>query len=235
MIFFSGKEPPDRPSVLLNRPAISPSGKQQITVIVLNSKIILIANYHRWATGVAQRYGRKQGLLRHCVARGVDVLGGYHSFKAIDFDHLHRLVFVCKGNICRSAYAEAKTRSMGLNTASFGLGGDESQAADPVAVRVAQSMGIDLGMHRVRTLSRFRPQSGDLLVAMEPRQGRRLASVSSESGVQVTLLGLWAIRPHPHIEDPYGLSEGYYRSCFQLIDASIRQIALKIRHRKPES
>jgi protein-tyrosine phosphatase len=174
-------------------------------------------------------------LLRHCFARGVDVLGGYHSFKAIDFDHLHRLVFVCKGNICRSAYAEAKARSMGLNAASFGLSGDESQAADPVAVLVAQNMGIDLGMHQVRTLSGFRPQSGDLLVAMEPRQGRTLASMSKESGVQVTLLGLWAIRPYPHIEDPYGLSKGYYRSCFQLIDASIGQIALKIRHGKSGS
>src|SRR5688572_517050 len=163
---------------------------------------------------VSDRYGRKQGWLRHHLARTVDVMGGYRHFRNVNFGGVQRLVYVCKGNICRSAYAEAKTRSMGLNAASFGLSADPSSRADPTAVRIARGMSLDLLTHRVRTLSQLHLQSGDLLVAMEPWQARAvLQSLSSESGPQVTLLGLWANRPRPHIEDPYGLSEGYYLSC----------------------
>jgi protein-tyrosine-phosphatase len=185
--------------------------------------------YHWWITSLSERYGRKRGLLRHYLARTVHVLGGYRRFKNIKFDGVQRLVFVCKGNICRSAYAEAKTRSMGFSAASFGLSADPSQYADPTAVRIATNMGLDLVTHRARTLSQFRLENGDLLVAMEGWQARALQSMSSASGAQVTLLGLWAKKPHPHIEDPYGLSEGYYRNCFQLIDASIDQIVHEIR------
>lgn len=173
---------------------------------------------------MSERYGRKQGLLRHCLARTLALLGCYHTFKEVSFNRVQRLVFVCQGNICRSAYAEAKARSLGMRAESFGLSGDESQSADPVAIRVAETMGIDLVRHRVRSLGRFRLQSGDLLLAMEPGQGRVILSLASESGAQVTLLGLWANTSHPHIEDPFGLAEGYYRSCFRLIDISIEQI-----------
>lgn len=124
---------------------------------------------------------------------------------------------------------------MGVNAASFGLSADKSQRADPTAVRIAHTKGLDIFMHRACTLSQFRLGRGDLLVAMEAWQARALLSVSSESGAQITLLGLWVNGPHPHIEDPYGLSEGYYLSCFYLIDASIEQIVQMIHQvrRKP--
>ena len=39
----------------------------------------------------------------------------------IKWEDVDRLVFVCTGNICRSAYAEYKARSLGMSATSFGI------------------------------------------------------------------------------------------------------------------
>jgi protein-tyrosine phosphatase len=48
------------------------------------------------------------------------------------------------------------------------------------------------------------------------------------SGVQISLLGLWCDPPRPHIEDPYGLSEEYFSTCFGFIDEALNRIAVQM-------
>ena len=40
----------------------------------------------------------------------------------------------------------------------------------------------------------------------------------------MTLLGLWCGEPRPHIEDPYGLGDDYFDTCFALIDAATARL-----------
>ena len=58
---------------------------------------------------------------------------------------------------------------------------------------------------------------------MEPAHLARLRG-TLPAGVPVTLLGLWAGHRRPHIEDPYGLSPAYHRTCIGLIDEAVAAV-----------
>ena len=57
---------------------------------------------------ICRNYGRKQGLLRSLYHSLMDRTGQYTRLGIVDWGRVERLVFVCQGNICRSAYAEAR-------------------------------------------------------------------------------------------------------------------------------
>lgn len=168
------------------------------------------------------RYGRRKGFVRHHVARVLDALGANRAQRDIEWSRVRRLIFVCQGNICRSAYAEASARRLGLRAASFGLDAGEGAPANPTAIDRAARRGIDLTPHRARRASASLVGDGDLLVAMESGQ---VASLARLTPAKATLLGLWATPPRPHLEDPYGLSPLYFETCFDVIDSAMAQIA----------
>ena len=183
----------------------------------------------RWAERIAQRYGRKQGLYRHYKFLILYRLGRFQRFQETDWNRVRRLVFVCRGNICRSPYAERRARVLGIPAASFGLEADGCSPPDRTAVRISRQRGLELNGHHARPTSEFSPGPEDLLVGMEPWHGQRLLHLSIGSGAQVTLLGLWCRPPRPHIEDPYSLGERYYQTCFASMDDAIERIARRIR------
>jgi protein-tyrosine phosphatase len=179
-------------------------------------------------------YGRKSGWLRHQLAVFRLLAGRFGRFEQIDWNGVKRVVFVCKGNICRSAYAEAKARELGLETASFGLDARDGVGADPQMTEVAGQRGLDLTPHRAQSLRRFVMQAGDLLVALEPNQADTLIMNLKNSGVaaQVTLLGLYDHPRRPHVEDPFGLTPEYFDTCCGIIDRAVGQIQTRLQQRK---
>jgi protein-tyrosine phosphatase len=176
----------------------------------------------RW---VAERFGRKQGLARLGLAHLRSWIGEYERFREIDWARIERFVFVCQGNICRSPYAEARGRGLGIACASCGLGAGNGDAADLACRRIARRRGLDLSSHRSKSIGALRLLPSDLLVAMEPAQAERLLSLTRGSGAQVTLLGLWCKPRRAHLEDPYGLSEAYFDTCFDYIDRAVAKLA----------
>jgi protein-tyrosine phosphatase len=178
--------------------------------------------YSQWNASIARRYGRKQGWLRHHIFGLIQHLGGYQHFKRVNWNQVVRLVFVCKGNVCRSPYGEVRARALGIPASSFGLLADDHSSVHPTALKVGYQRGLDLSAHRSR--SRFPLLSGDLLIAMEPWQGKQLQRLQHRTDVQITLLGLWHSQPRPHIEDPYGLGKDYFETCFAIIDDAIQHI-----------
>lgn len=172
---------------------------------------------------LAERYGGKRALLQH-VRHSLDYWAGrLQPYARIDPARVTRVVFVCKGNICRSAYAQAVALSLGLNAASFGLDTPGDERADPIAARNGKLRGIDLSVHITRTARTFQILPTDLLIAMEPSQAAVLTQLAG--GAQVTLLGLWSRPRRPYIQDPYGRSDEYFQRCFALIDSGIRDLA----------
>ena len=118
---------------------------------------------------------------------------------------------------------------MGLSTSSLGLEAASGAPANESAVRAARLRDVDLADHRTRSLAEFHPLDGDLLIAMEPAQASLLHARGLPEGVGLTLLGLFCMRPRPHLEDPFGLSEAYFATCFGLIDDAIAKIASSMR------
>ncbi len=60
---------------------------------------------------------------------------------------------------------------------------------------------------------------------MEPWQAEALERL----GVgQVTLLGLWSRPERPHLHDPHGLADDYFRTCFRLIDSAVEAMVARL-------
>lgn len=162
------------------------------------------------------RHGTERGLVRLWLARLEHGLGRLGAFEAIDWRRVTRLVFVCQGNINRSAYADALAARRGVETASFGLAASTGGPAHPLAIETARRRGlVDLSGHTATDAGDFTVRPGDLLVAMEVRQARRLAGRADQPGAQVTVIGLWGRPRRPHIHDPfYTLDPDYFMTCF---------------------
>jgi protein-tyrosine phosphatase len=139
----------------------------------------------------------------------------------VDCRRVDRLVFVCKGNICRSAYASALARDRGLVAASYGLETTPGLPADGVAQSVAAARGVNLDDHRTQHWIDAELTPRDLVLAMEPWHMRRLRRRAASSEAQVGLLGPWAQPGRRKIADPYGRPEEDFNACFDVIDAAI--------------
>lgn len=169
---------------------------------------------------IAERFGTWRGLARLALSYPQALLLARPSLVDVD-----RLVFVCLGNICRSAHAEAVARSLGMRAASFGIDTTAGRPADPAAVAASRRRGRDLTEHRATTADGFTPGPGDLLVAMEVRQITALDRDPRYAALPKTLLGLWARPPMPHLHDPYGLEERYMATALRRIEDAVARLA----------
>jgi protein-tyrosine phosphatase len=171
-------------------------------------------------------YGRTLGWANHVAFSCLLSLGALRYFARVDWSDAQRLVFVCNGNICRSPYAEARANAEGLRATSFGLRAASGSPANAMALSIATEHGVDLRTHRARAAGDVIVSPHDVIIAMEPWQGWRLRRHTKLPHVQLTLLGLWAQTPRPYLQDPYGLSAAYFRTCFTQIDNAVTRLSV---------
>ena len=172
------------------------------------------------------QHGRKQGLLRLALARANFLLTTPHNVTVpqnIHWQDVRRVIFICKGNICRSAYAEACLKNLGIESVkSFGTKATTGAVSSDQAKKAALLSGVDLNTHTATSLSEYQLQVGDLVLGFELSH---IESIPATPGVLMSLVGLFHENYYPHIEDPYGLSLEYYETCFTRIDQSLLKIA----------
>ncbi len=186
---------------------------------------ILPAPINSW---LKENYGSSRGFVQNWWGYFHYLLGGYRAYRRVDWESVERLVFVCTGNICRSAYAEALAKSLGVNAVSCGLNTKNGLPADESAIQAAIVRGIDLTKHRTARIETLDLRKNDLFVAMEPWQAEQLSMIYSNQ-YGCTLLGLWGRPVKPHIYDPYGKSDAYFNGCFNYIDMFLHEILNKIK------
>ena len=172
---------------------------------------------------IVDRFGSRRGFSRRCKYRLMYKLGCYDAYRFVDWSEVNRLVFICKGNICRSAFAEAVAADCNVRATSCGINTVEGAPANERAINMAQQLGYNLAQHKTKPIQLLSFDKTDLLIAMEPLQveflGRHLGRKYN-----CTLLGLWSKPALPYIHDPYGLGEAYFKTCFSIIERSTREI-----------
>lgn len=169
---------------------------------------------------VSRRFGTNRGLVRLLLAH-VQISVGAAKIALPSAEAVERLVFVCQGNICRSAFAEAVARRHEIACCSFGLSTTSGVNAYPPAIEVADALGVDLRLHRATAWQDYTPRQGDMLLAMEVRHLDQLAANPRLAALPRSLLGLWATPRRPHLHDPYSLSKTYMRACFELVGTAV--------------
>lgn len=181
---------------------------------------------------IRDSYGSYRNYLRHLWAQAANAAGHHRTFNNLDWTRIDRFVFVCKGNVCRSPYAQAKCRQLGVAAASFGLQTSGEVPANPAAIRVARSRGVDLTEHRSKQFNNDQLRTGDLIVGFETAHLAEIAQRLTNPRAQVTLLGLWSVpNQRAFVADPFGKSDQYFQTCFSIIDAATQSLCERVQLR----
>jgi protein-tyrosine phosphatase len=178
----------------------------------------------RWLKPINSRYGTWRGWVRSMLAQLEWRTGRLDQWIAQQrLGTSRRLVFVCLGNINRSAFASAVARSMGEPSISIGLSTTTGAPAFSQAVIQARLHGLDLRDHRATDFTDYAYAEGDLLFVMEVRHARQLVERGIPSDA-IALLGAWSTPRRIHLHDPHTLSAEYFATCFSLIESAVRRV-----------
>lgn len=150
--------------------------------------------------------------------------------------HTRRVVFVCMGNICRSAFAEYLMRSITkdnvvLTIESCGLNVDVRTQSPHEAIITAKMFGLDLERHLSKGLECCDLENADLILAMEFWQYRKLVELYPYKKKYIKLLREYAPFPENvlcNINDPFGQSAKKFEKCFKQIKRSLCSIKVRI-------
>ncbi|EGV27682.1 hydrolase, exosortase system type 1 associated [Thiorhodococcus drewsii AZ1] len=140
------------------------------------------------------------------------------------------VLFLCYGNINRSAIAEVLARAHfppRLTICSAGFHPQAGRRADPVMASVAQQQGYDLSASRSQCLTPAMAAAADLIFVMEVEHLRRIRRELPAASAKTFLLA-GAAEPQRacrDIADPFGHSHATYEGCFAMIAACIGAMA----------
>ncbi|HOS28163.1 MAG TPA: glycosyltransferase [Deltaproteobacteria bacterium] len=140
------------------------------------------------------------------------------------------ILFVCKGNICRSVFAEHLLKMMfqgngdDLVIRSCGLDASQSGQSPDDAITVAKEYGLDLTNHVPKPVTLSYLEEADIVLAMEYSQLSALKKQYPRHADKLRLLREFAPFPHNlfvNIYDPYGWNILEFRKSFKTIDQSL--------------
>lgn len=137
------------------------------------------------------------------------------------------LLFICYGNINRSAVAERVWLDLlshdGPSVLSAGFHTQQGRAADPTMVEVAEAAGIDMRNWSSQRVTRQMVEDSDIIFGMELVHIDRMAEEFPVSRGKTFLLGM-ASAESPgtgEIADPYGKDVAEYALCLALITKNL--------------
>lgn len=149
------------------------------------------------------------------------------------------ILFICKGNICRSPFADHLAKKIfdgslryPIAVGSAGLDVKTPLPSPPNAVEAARNFGIDLRNHRSKRFTAEMFGEFDMIVSMETRQYQALSRGSPNFCAKLFLLPFFEDqnrRPGGYerynLADPYGKGLGEFNRCFQRIERCLDGMA----------
>ena len=146
-----------------------------------------------------------------------------------------RILFVCSGNTCRSALAEAIARKIVIERAltdvdvvSAGTNAWDGAPASDGALLVGMERGLDLSTHRAQMLTRELVRDSELVLAMGPHHLERIEALGG--GSRALLLTDFASRGASSrpVNDPIGGELDVYRATADELEQEIRRVLDRI-------
>lgn len=165
---------------------------------------------------------RITGLFRERAFRKKIIKRSHHRVLTPKIASAKNILFLCYGNINRSAIAHVLAEEMigtdGLTFRSAGFHPEENRPADTRMVAIASDHGISMNSFRSTTLTQELADWADLIFVMEAAHISRLETFSAEVAEKAYLLGGLALEEEAiEIADPYNQPEPVYRSTYRQV------------------
>ena len=138
-----------------------------------------------------------------------------------------RVLFVCKGNICRSPFAERLLQKLrpDIEASSAGYFPKAGRPSPPDAITAAAECQLDLTSHAARVVDDEMLGRFDAVFVFDDANYRTLLDRFPHAQGRVNLLGPLVERGPLFIEDPWGSNLERFRACYREISAAVRKIA----------
>ena len=143
-----------------------------------------------------------------------------------------RILFLCTGNICRSAMAElllrhwAKTRGLPLETASCGTAAESWYEVPDAAKRLLAAEGVPPFEHKPRLATRAVLREADLILAMTQQHLEHLNERFPEFTARTRLFREQAGFGEQDVDDPMGRPDEVFAACLAVIKQSLEALLL---------
>jgi predicted ATP-grasp superfamily ATP-dependent carboligase/protein-tyrosine-phosphatase len=132
------------------------------------------------------------------------------------------VLFVCRGNICRSPFAEAyaaRTFPASVRVGSAGARAKPGTASPPEAIAAAAAFGVDLRSHRAMRLSPEQLEEADVVLVFDLADLERIRHEHSRYAGKAFLLGLALEDGDAVIADPYGHPDRFFATYARIVQA----------------
>jgi protein-tyrosine phosphatase len=149
-------------------------------------------------------------------------------------DSVQSVLFVCKGNICRSPLAEVYFQSLvdkdgrRMTVRSAGLETTPGKPAHVKAKGVALEHRLSLEAHATTQVHTELIEKSDLIVVMEIVQKDRIQRLYPKADGKVVLLGRFDSVGSLEIADPYSGTSEDFQSCFQQMSRCCDVLAARL-------
>jgi len=142
----------------------------------------------------------------------------------------NNILFLCYGNINRSAAAECiytQTNKKEFHIQSAGFHLKSGRPADPNMVKTAQQQNVSMQNCSSKTINLDMLDKADIVFAMEIEHLLKLKELYPEHSYKAYLLGSLTTEQEAPLEisDPYGKSAEDYQQCFKQIQRCINHIS----------
>ncbi len=144
--------------------------------------------------------------------------------------HSKRILFVCKGNICRRPFAQmyATKRLHGyIDTLSAGTIQKQGRVSPNEAIDAASEFGIDLSGHASKPLTNEIICSSDVIVICDKENVVHVVRNHPSALHKTVLLGIYSDCPSTQIADPFGKDKQEFLRTYCLIAKCIDGITGK--------
>jgi protein-tyrosine-phosphatase/predicted ATP-grasp superfamily ATP-dependent carboligase len=142
----------------------------------------------------------------------------------------HNVLFVCKGNICRSPFAEHLMRGLLDQKSSVSSAGfiPKSHRSSPAQAQVvALRFGVDLSKHRSRVITLDLVENADLIVVFDETNMREMREKFPKHLKRVVRIADF-LPSGLQIEDPWGKSYEHFARCYTSIGEAVQCISSRL-------
>jgi protein-tyrosine-phosphatase/predicted ATP-grasp superfamily ATP-dependent carboligase len=140
------------------------------------------------------------------------------------FRQARRILFVCKGNVCRSPFAENYARTVmnhGVQVRSAGYLPRAARGCPVLGVEAAHALGVDLAAHRSTGLTEPMMQEADAVFVFDDEARRRLARTYPFAREKTFPIGWLATEGPVEIRDPYGGGTDDFARTYRIIRRAV--------------